>query len=603
MTNEELLEKVSFWRSESEGMRSAYEGRWVRNAKLKKGIPLEDKTTYSKVRNRSKLYFRKIWAISWRIVASFYQAFLREQNKFRIEGRDSFTDQIKAEVLQFMVKYREDKMMNEQSLFIKHIWAVMNMNDYGVCYGKLCWKYNPELDIDGPHYTVMPNEQVFPDLSADTPEEMRYVIFEHYYTKDQLEEEGYENLNKIKPSSIPSNQLRDVRFSDKRDPLQNPGENEYPPAGKYQDGRNDSLNGARYTIREVFYRQNGKIRFCVTDGNSDVFLKSPKDSSYGKYYPLVMGTCLTEANRLIGEGFPESMEGPQESYNQIINSRQDNVNLALNRPTIVSKYANVDLNALVNRTAGKAIISDDPDGVKEMQINDVTQSAYMEANANDGMMQDLSGVNASIEGLSSSDTATQSQINLSQGSAKIELYLAIGGETYFRSFYTRLAYFIQRFETNEKVFRVANEQMSQKFGPLPVTIDKVDDFDADIIINAGMAYAGREAEIRQALLVLDRGAIYNQTMMALMQTGAKPPEGFRFFDGSQIFEDLLPTMGKKEINKYFVTIPTMPVAPQGAGGAGGAGNGAVAGMAAPNVGDQGNVIPQNQFQQGSLGGY
>jgi hypothetical protein len=70
------------------------------------------------------------------------------------------------------------------------------------------------------------------------------------------------------------------------------------------------------------------------------------------------------------------------------------------------------------------------------------------------------------------------------------------------------------------------------------------------------------------------------------------------FNGNQVFRDLLPKLGKKEIDKYFVNIPPPPIPMQGGGGD----NGAMAGKLAPQIGDN-TQMPQNEIQQASMGGF
>ncbi len=594
-----ILSKISQMQMESENDRRLYDARWQRNIKLSKGLPVEDKKYTSDVRNRQKMYFRKIWATEWRLLASFHAAFMRDPQSFAITGRDTNLDASKAKLLEFMTQYRIDKMKSTSSLFIKHLWGLQNILRYGIGAGKLSWQYDPEQGKDGPVYTVYPNEQVYLDFTADTLEEMRYVIFESFMTKDQLEENNYDNIDEAQAEGAPNNQVRNARFFNNRDPLQNPGPNEYPKAGSYEEtGKDNSHRAGIYRVWEVFWREKGKIKFCITNKNH-CFLRKVQDNPYGKEYPIVLGQCLTESNKLVGEGFPEPMEGPQESFNYNLNMRKDNIALQLNPPTVVSRYGNVDLNALTNLSARKVVLADSPDAVNFTTIPDATRMAYQEAAADEGMMRDVSGVTLSVEGQTSSDTATGDQINLTQGNAKIELYLAIGGETYFKRFTYLLAYLIQRFETDENVFTVATKQMIQE-GYQAGFHSRIDDFDADVTINVGMAYAGREQEIRQTLLVLDRGAVYNQTQLALLQTNAVPPEGIQMFNGSQLFRDLLPRMGKKELDKYFVTIPKPPM--MGAGMPGmSVGGQALTGSTAPQIGNGG--APQNDFQTGSQGGF
>lgn len=598
MAEDATLQKISLFQKESVDLRSSYENRWQRNIKLLKGVPLEDKSTRSDVRNRNKIYFRKIWATRWRLAASFYAAYMRDLDQFQVLGRDTELDPSKAKALQEMVQYRIDKMNRQNYLFLKHIWSIMNMLDMGITCGQLSWEYNPELGKDGPVYTVYPVEQVYLDLAAETPDQMRWVIFEDFLSKGQMEELGYENINEAQMEAIPTSTVRSARYLDGKDPLQNPSPNDYPKPGSYEGDRRDDATSNIYRVWKCFYKEDGKIKFCVTNKDK-VFLKKPEDSRYGDMYPLIYGTCLTEPHKMIGEGMPEPLEGPQESYNYTLNQRKDNIALLLSRPTIVSRYGNVDLNALVNRATGKAIMADDPNAIKEMEVGDFTGTAYRDAAADEGMMQEMSGVTPSHEGMGDSGTATGDQINLSQGNAKIELYLAIGGQTYFRSFYSTLAYFIQRFETDERVFRVANTKLQEE-GLEPV--DKIDDFDADVIINVGMAYVGREQTIRQTLLVLDRGAVYNAQAAQLLQSGAVPPEGIEFFNGNQLFRDLLPLLGKKDLKKYFVMMPPPQTPIGGLATALNSGMQGQAGANAPQVGGRPDV-PQNDFQAGAMGGF
>ena len=602
MPDEDILQYVGDIQREATNLRTSYENRWQRNIKLLKGVPLEDKTTRSDVRSRNKIYFRKVWATHWRLAASFYSAYLRDPDQFKIEGRDTEDDPSKAKALGNMVQYRIDKMNRESYLFLKHIWSIMDAISMGVSAAQWSWEYNPELGVDGPVFTVYPVEQVYLDLAAETPDQMRWVIFEDFLSKAQMEEMGYDNIDKAEEESLPSNPVRSARMSGSTDPIQNPGPKEYPASGRYVDGENDSVGSNIYRVWKCFYKKGGKIYFCVTNKNKAV-LKKEEPSRYGKMFPLVYGTCLTEPHKMIGEGFPEPLEGPQESYNYTLNQRKDNIALLLSRPTIVSRYGNVDLNALVNRVTGKAILADDTNAVKEMEVGDFTNSAYRDAAADEGMMQEMSGVTPSHEGLGNAGTATGDQINLSQGNAKIELYLAIFGQTYFRSFYSTLAYFIQLFETDEKVFRVANTKLNQEGLP---GVDKIDDFDADVVVNVGMAYVGREQTIRQTLLVMDRAAVYNASQLQLLQSGAVPPDGVQLVNSTEFIRDLLPLLGKKDFKKYFVNIPK-PQTPAGglaeAMGGGGEQQEAMMGGMAPQIGGAPTDVPQNDMQAGSMGGF
>ena len=595
----ELLQRIQQYKNKSADMRSAYDQRWAKNLQIFKGIFGEDEVTKSRIRGRSKIYFRKVWASSWRLVASFSAAFLKNRDTFKIEDRGG-EDEIKAKILQTMVEYRRDRMFRTQSLFLKTTWAFFNIVNYGWTCGKWYWEYNAETGKDEPIYILYPNEQVFPDLTAETKEQMRYVIFVNYLDKDELKERGYKNIEQCVPTSIPSNPLRSARYANDKDPLQNPGENEYPKPGTYADEHTDGSNvGQKYEVWETFYKEKGKIKLCVSNAGN-VMLKEAVDSPYGDRYPITMGTCLTLSHKLIGEGFPESLEGPQESINATLNMRKDNVAMSLSKGAIVARHAHVDLQSLTNRRTASITLTDDVNAIKWDDIPDVTRSSYAEASADEAMISEMSGVTPGKMGMESTDKATVAQINFSEANAKIDLFISIVGETYMRDFYSQLAYLIQKFETDEKTYRIANESF-RKENNAPYMDDIYNlDFEADCIMNIGLGTVGRDMELKQTFLAMDRAIMSNQSLMQLVQIGAAPMEGVRLFDTTAFMEDVLPKLGHKDIKKYFIKVQN---APQAVGGEGGL-NAKLAGMAASpaRTASEGGEGIDNMLQGGNVSG-
>ena len=189
------ISHIKSWIQESTEIRSSYDSRWAKNLRLMKGIFSEKERTDSIVRKRSKIFFRKIWASVWRITASLYELYLKDPDTFRIEGRDGFEDPVKARLLQFMVEYRRDRLMRTQSLFKKFIWGFQNILGLGWTVGKLSWEYNQATGVDGPRFVLYPNEQVYPDLSAETKEDMQYIISQPLINLPQLRRRNEEKAN------------------------------------------------------------------------------------------------------------------------------------------------------------------------------------------------------------------------------------------------------------------------------------------------------------------------------------------------------------------------------------------------------------------------
>ena len=578
MPKDDFIGTVERWKHEAQELRRQYDDQWTKYLRNTKGVFDAGEVEKSKVRGRSKVFYRKIWAISWRILASFYQIFLRDPDNFKITGRDGKSDTLRSKILQFVTKWRYDMMMRGDGLFTQFVWAFQDIINIGICVGKFRWVLN-EYD-DKPEFVLYPPEQVYHDMTHAITQRKRYFIFENWSTREELLELGYEDslIDKLEPTTPETQIVRQTRHVNERDPLQDPKPNEYSSGGKYNEtGKNEVIKAEeKFVWFETFYKEKGKIFFGAHSG--DTVLKEPEESVYGRRYPIVYGQCLTEAHKAIGEGFPQPLEGVQESINAHLNQRKDNVSLALNGRTIVSRFANVDLMSLTRSRAGGVTLADDVNGVIDRPFNNVTQTSYTEAAVDDNMMQEMSGVTPQKQGLGAETKATVAQINLSESNAKIDLFAAIVKETFFVDFFSVLAGLIQRFETDAAILRVANENF-RDLNPTGVHIFDLGD-EVDLEINVGLGAVGRQFEVQQNMLAMDRANMSNQAMIGLLQSGAVTAQQVRLIDTTKFFEEILPKLGHKNVQDFFFEVAPPPQ-PQGGQ------NPALAGAGQPNVGVSG----------------
>jgi len=593
-----MLKKLHSWKNESEEILVQKTYRAAKNLKLFKGIFRETET--SDVRgSRKKTFFRKIWATVWRLTATMYQAYLKDVENFRVEGRDLEDDPRKANVLQKMMQYHQDKMYANDNLFLKLIWAFQNILNFGWTCAKVSRKFDPENGIDKQEFTLYPNDQVFPDMVAETDDQMRFIVFLNYMTKEDMEDMGWDT-SELALNAAEQNQLRDVRYDEDEDPLNNydgrshynaTGVGSYPKPGSAPETSAEEITN-RYNMYECFWRAKGKIMYAVSN-NFDQFVIEPRESIYGKF-PIVWGQCLTDAHKLIGEGFPEPLEGPQESFNYNLNMRKDGVALAMTGHTFVSRYGGVDMKSLQNRRVSGITVMDDVNAVKHEPMPDVTQSAYAEANADEMMMEEMSGINKGIQGMETADKATIGQINNQESHIKLDIYVALIGETFMKKFWNEMARQIQMFETDERIFRIANEQLRMETeNPEQDDVYFVDDFEADCKVNVGPGTVGQNVHVQQTLLAMDRGIMTLQAIPALAQMGMIPPEGLKVPNISAMYEDLMPYIGHRDAKRYLMTLP--PPKPEAIGTGGGGGGSATA----PNNGSGTN---NEMVQQGTMGG-
>jgi len=599
---DEILNGALARYAESLTIRTRLEHRWTKDMKLVKGIPLYKERQDSSVRKRNKLRFRKIYSNVMRLLASLFQAFLIDKNKFKIRGFDEVNDFQRAEVLEIMTKYRLNWMFRRRDGFVKFLWGFLECIAPGTSVMKVHWQYNEEREIDEPSFTNYPLEQVALDWAAPTVHEMRYVYLQNYLTRDQLEDQGYNNLDKVQPLDIPVSILRDTRFHETGDPQRARNESS---GVDYQSGTvglnfpgpgsQESLESVRDRVTQRFlavecwYRKEGKIWFGVFNPQGRVWLVDPIVSPYGKIYPIAVGSMILEAHKLIPESIVQSLEGPQEDLNMTLNLRKDNQMLAMMGGWSIDKFGGVDRQALSNLRPGFIVSRNSGQGVVEpIRLPDVTQTSYVEAASDQAMIDEMSGITPVKQGQTSTDKTGVAQINLLESNAKERLFTAIVGETFFRQIIYLLAYQIQLFETDERIFRVANANLRDKNIP----IDKRDnifdlEFDMDVEIDVGTNEVSRAVEIQRKMALTDRALQSNNSTLLLMKTGVQIPNP-TILDTGKILEDIAADLEIDDFSKYRVPVapPPQPPTPQ-QGQGGGQEAQAAEGQVAPQPNQQG----------------
>lgn len=612
LTSEKIEKYLSYWEDARAYRESAIIPRAARNLRLMKGVPVEEEATRSRVTGKNKIYFRKIWSTAVRLLASMFQAYLQDKNKFKLVGRDEDQDYVRAKVLEVMTRYRFEWMMRRRNLFVKLLWAMFNCISPGFTVVKHIWKYNEELGIDEPDFVVYPLEQVildWPELSSGDQNNMRFVMFENFYTMDMLEELGYENLSKLKEEQKPQNELDQTRFIESQNPYSGSSDHgnysngavghTYPGRGSQPSQKNPYLR--RYLALEIFYKEKGKLYYCVINPETKAVLAKAIVNPTGREYPVSIGHMLVDPHKPVPEGLPEVLEGPQESLNLTLNLRKDNVMLAMNGGFIVSRFANVDKQSLQNLKPGFVVSADETEhSVREIKMPDVTQSAYIEANQYIGMIDEMGAVNPVKQGNSGDTKATVAQINLNEANAKHDLFVATVGHTLFHQFVYNLAKQISLFETDEKIFRVANQALRTE----NVSVNDYDiydlEFDFDIEVNVGLSEVGRGIKAQQITAAMQTAQQSNNSVILALKSGIGMAEP-KIFNLGEMQAELLPELGLPSLRKYLVPVtPPPPEQPQ-AGQAGGQQSQVAEGQNAPQpneVQDAG----MDEFLQSIMGG-
>lgn len=169
-------------------------------------------------------------------------------------------------------------------------------------------------------------------------------------------------------------------------------------------------------VHENIVKHEGKDLIYYTLGRKRLLTQpAPIEEVYLHGRPFVHGISIIEAHRPIPTGVVELGQELQAEANDVVNTRMDNVKLALNKRKYVQRRAGIDLAALKRSVAGGIVIGDDitSAGIREEDTRDVTSSSYNEQTRLDADFDDISGV------FSTSSVQTNRQLNETVGGMQL----------------------------------------------------------------------------------------------------------------------------------------------------------------------------------------
>jgi hypothetical protein len=200
--------------------------------------------------------------------------------------------------------------------------------------------------------------------------------------------------------------------------------------------------------------------------------------------PYVMGCAIIETHKIYPSGYPELGREVQKEINEITNSRQDNVRLAMQKRYIVKRGAQVDLKSLVRGVAGSITLANDPEkDVNVLEFNDVTASSFQEQDRMNVEFDELTG------NFSSSSVMTNRKLNetvggmqmMGQGANQMTEYgIRTFTETWVEPVLRQLVKLEKHYETDEVILKLMGEKLGQE------VTDEAFDTDVELTVNVGM---------------------------------------------------------------------------------------------------------------------
>lgn len=185
--------------------------------------------------------------------------------------------------------------------------------------------------------------------------------------------------------------------------------------------------------------------------------------------PFVVGTVVIETHRTIPDSPVHLAKPLQKEANEIVNSRQDNVKLVLNKRYLVKRGKQVDLQSLVRNAAGSVTLVNDPQtDVAPLEFTDVTRSAYEEQNLINNDLDDLLG--SFSQGSVQSNrklNETVGGMSMLRGSANemTQYLIRVFNETWVERVLNQLDALEQHYESDIKLLNLMGKRANiQKYG-------------------------------------------------------------------------------------------------------------------------------------------
>lgn len=413
--------------------------------------------------------------------------------------------------------------------------------------------YNPKIDC-------LPYEDVFFDARATWKDYWKYPIV-HRMRKsiDYLKRRGYKNLDDLNPAQTidGTDEIKTQRNKDSSSPfayssdieLINQNEVYIYEIWDFLDINSDSLlESCSYILAGDESTANRLIR----DVEENTLPYKIEGEDYNRS-PIIMGQAFPEPHQLMGKDLPEIVEGLQRETNAIRNQRREAVALALRKPILVNRGANIDLISLINRRIGAVVQGDDisPSSVREMEISDPTNSSMQESNRVDQDFYEVTSIPPDLLGMPASpnQTATGVTAHIANANKKIMQIIRNMSQTLFLPAFRLLLRLEQEYENDAFIQMVTGRMLGWQLAKDGIPASDIIQGDFDLYVNMGV---NKQTQINKWIMLFDRGVQANQATVGMLQAGVVNPAQASFIDTMKFFHKMLPLVGERSVDEYKI---------------------------------------------------
>lgn len=258
--------------------------------------------------------------------------------------------------------------------------------------------------------------------------------------------------------------------------------------------------------------------------------------------PYVMGNAIIESNRLYPDGIPGLAADTSDASQFLLNTRFDNIMLALNKRWLVRRGSGADLRALLRNVPGGAVVTNDVNAdIRAIGTPDVTASSYQEQDRLNQDMDDLIGVmsNGTIQGAENlNETVGGMNLLASNAGDLKQLTIRTISETWVKPVLQQLVDLERHYESDITVLSVA----SQKAGaPDVMTAFRAFMMPVDVDVNVGFGATSPAERLNKMKLGLETLFQANPSLAADADWGEITKEVFGALgwrDGARFFPTL-----------------------------------------------------------------
>jgi hypothetical protein len=387
----DLMGRFNRW----ESWRSNYEDTWDEIYKL-----YINQVQASKTPTRSKISVPVVFQIIESAVPKIVNAVFSSEESFFEVIPTNPADTVEGEMIQMLLEYQ----LAQADFFSKFIDFTKQLLLYGTSYFKVYWKterkwvwtrtplrkkdnilaffLGEKLEWEEkkeykivtrrPEMEVLDILDVYPDPEARTEKDSEGIFIRSWVDKDRFKEMG---------------QGRFPIYANVDRPEINDNKNTFSESRATRTSARGNSNGAtspnQVELLEFwgYYDVDGdgiREEALITIANRSVIVQAKGNPFHHQKRPIVRTVLFPVPLEWFGIGLVEPIISMKHELDTLRRQRLDNVNQALNKMWKVSTLADVDLDSLIS-APDNVILTDDMKAVEPLETNDVTGSAYTEA--------------------------------------------------------------------------------------------------------------------------------------------------------------------------------------------------------------------------------